>query len=82
MYINPNPLDWHTEWSKLERVKQISYNVIYMWNLEKSYSWTYLQSRDRDPDMENKPMDTMEGKGPGMDMEIGRDVLEPGRYEL
>ena len=53
-----------------------------MWNLEKSYSWTYLQSRDRDPDMENKPMDTMEGKGPGMDMEIGRDVLEPGGYEL
>ena len=41
-----------------------------------------MQSRDRDPDMENKLMDTTEGKGPGMDMEIGRDVLQPGGYEL
>ena len=29
------PRDCHTEWSKLEREKQISYNITYMWNLEK-----------------------------------------------
>lgn len=41
-----------------------------------------MQSRDRDPNTENKLLDTTEGKGTGMDMEIGRDVLEPDRYEL
>ena len=29
------PRDCHTEWSKSEREKQISYNITYMWNLEK-----------------------------------------------
>ena len=52
------PRDCHTEWSKSEREKQISYNISYMWNLEKWYRWTYLQSRDRDTEVENKCMDT------------------------
>ena len=30
----------------------------HMWNLEKWYRWTYLQSRNRDIDMENKRLDT------------------------
>ena len=34
-----------------------------MWNLEKWYRWTYLQSRNRDTDVENKHMDTKGGKG-------------------
>ena len=29
------PRDCHTEQSKLEREKQVSYNTAYMWNLEK-----------------------------------------------
>ena len=29
-----------------------------MWNLEKWYKWSYLQSRNRDTDVENKCMDT------------------------
>ena len=29
------PRECHTEWSKSEREKQISYNITYMWNLEK-----------------------------------------------
>ena len=29
-----------------------------MWNLEKRYGQTYLQSRNRDRDTENKYMDT------------------------
>ena len=52
------PRDCHTEWSKSEREKQISYNIVYMWNLEKWYIWTYSQSRNRDIDIENKCMDT------------------------
>ena len=27
--------DCHTEWNKSEREKQVSYNIAYMWNLEK-----------------------------------------------
>ena len=37
--------DCDTEWSKSEREKQISYNITYMWDLEKWYRWTYLKSR-------------------------------------
>ena len=33
---------------KSEREKQIFYSIIYMWNLEKWYKWTYLQSRNRE----------------------------------
>ena len=36
----------------------------YMWDLEKWYRGTYLQSRNRDTDVENKHTDTVvEGKG-------------------
>ena len=52
------PRECHTEWSKSEREKQISYNNAYMWNLEKCYRCSYLQSRNRDTDVENKCMDT------------------------
>ena len=67
------PRDCHTEWSKSEREKQISYGIAYMWNLEKWYRWTYLQSRNRDTDIENKHMDTKRGRG-GMNWEIEIDI--------
>ena len=63
-------MDCHIEWSKSE--KQISYNITYMWNLEKWYRWTYLQSRNRHTDIENKFMDP---KGT-------REVGWPGRLGL
>ena len=44
-----------------------------MWNLEKWYRWTYLQSSNRDTDAENKCMDTKGGKQSGMNWEIGID---------
>ena len=28
------PRDCHTEWSKLDRERQISYDIAYMWNLK------------------------------------------------
>ena len=69
------PRDCHTEWSKSEREKQIPYINAYMWNLEKWYRWSYLQSRNRDTDVENKPMDAKgEGGGGGMNWEIGIDI--------
>ena len=45
----------HTEWSKSEREKQVSYINAYMWNLKNNwYRQSYLQSRNRDTDIENK----------------------------
>ena len=54
-----------------------------MWNLDKWYRWTSLQGRNRDTDVENKHMDTKEGKwrgggvgrgDGGMNWEIGIDI--------
>ena len=42
---------------------------MYMWSLEKWYSGSYLQSRNRGTDIENKHIDT---KGEKRDVGIGR----------
>ena len=55
----------HSERSKSEREKQISLSINYMLNLEKLYRWTYLQSRNRVRDVENKFMATKVGDGLG-----------------
>ena len=57
------PRDCHTEWNKLGREKQISYKIASMCNLEKSYIWIYLQSRNRDADIKNKCMAIKVGVG-------------------
>ena len=49
--------------SKSEKEKQVLCIDAYMWNLEKCYRWTYLQSRNKDIDLENKHMDTKVGNG-------------------
>ena len=72
--------DCHTEWSKSEREKQISYINACMWSLEKWYRWTSLQGRNWDTDVENKHMDTKGGKprwgggGGVMNWTIGIDM--------
>ena len=46
-----------------------------MWNLENWYRSSYLQSRNRDTDVENKHMDTKGGRGGGgRNGEIGIDT--------
>ena len=55
------PRDFHTEWSKSEREKQILYINAYMWNVEKWYRCTGLQGSSRDTDVGNKCMDTKGG---------------------
>ena len=54
------PRVYYTEWSKSEIEKQIlcAHVCIYIWNLEKRYSWTYFQGRNRDTNVENKSVDT------------------------
>ena len=52
-------LEIHTEWSKSDRERQISYDRTYMWNLKKKwYQRTYLQNRNRVTDVDNKLMVT------------------------
>ena len=52
------PRDSHTEWSKSDTERQISYDIAYMWDLKKGYKWTYLQNQNRVTDIENKLMVT------------------------
>ena len=59
--------DYHAEWSMSYREK-ISFDITYIWNLEKRYKWTYLQSRNRLTDIENKFLAT---KGEGSRNELG-----------
>ena len=66
------PRDCHIEWSQLVREKQILYINTYMWNLEKWYRWSYLQSRNRDIDIENKCIP--KGEEGGMNWEAGTDI--------
>ena len=61
--------DYHTEWSKSDRERQISYDIAYMWNLKNGYKWTYLQNRNRVTDVENKLMVTR-GKGVRNKLEV------------
>ena len=61
------PRDCHTEWSKSDRERQISY-IAYMWNLKKWYKWIYLQNRNRVTDVENKLW------GRGINWETGIDI--------
>ena len=55
------PRAYCTEWSKSEREKQISCINTYIWNLERWYWWTCLQSSSGDTDIENRLVDTVRG---------------------
>ena len=66
------PINCHTKSSK--SVKQILYSNTYMWNLEKQYRWTYLQSKNRNTDIENKCMDPGEERRDGISWEIDIDI--------
>ena len=52
----------HSQVSQKEK-KQVPYMNAYVWNLEKWYRWAYLQSINKDTDIENKHMDPKVGGG-------------------
>ena len=56
------PRAYYTEWSTLEREKQILYTNAYMWDLARWYWWTYLQGNSGNTGIENRVMDTV-GRG-------------------
>ena len=64
IYSNIDGLrDYHTKWSKSDKDKY--HDITYMWNLKKWYKWTYLQTRNRCTDIENKFMVTKGERGWG-----------------
>ena len=63
----------HTEWSQSEKGKQVPYVNTYMWNLEGWYRWSYLQSRKRGTDIENKHMD-IKGERREVNWEIESEI--------
>ena len=61
------PGDYHTKWSKSDRIRQI-YDIVYMWNL-KTMTWINLftkTDRNRLTDLENR-----DGMGIEIDQEFG-----------
>ena len=69
------PRDFHIEWNKSEREKQIPCKIAYMWNLQKWHGWTYLQSWNKDTDVEDKCADSAQvGKWGGLNWKTDTDV--------
>ena len=59
------PRDYHIRWSN-QTEKDNYHDITYMWNLEKKwYKLTYLQTRNRLTDIENKFMVTKGERGRG-----------------
>ena len=63
--------DFQSERSQWETY--ITYDNTYMWNLQKAYKWTYIQSRNRVTVIENKLMVTR-GLRRGINWETGIDI--------
>ena len=57
-----------------QKEKQILCIDAYIWNLEKWYRSSYLQSRNNDTDIENKCMDTKGEREGGRNWEIEIDT--------
>ena len=55
--------DYHTKWIKSDRGRQMSYDIMCMWNLKKKwYKGIHLQNRNRLTDLENELMVTRHGR--------------------
>ena len=52
------PGDCHTEWRKVDRERQISYDITYVWNLKKMTQMNLFINRNRLTDLEKKFMAT------------------------
>ena len=59
------PRDCHTEWSKSDKKRQISYDIIYMWNQKKNGTNELIYKTEIVTDVENKLMVTREDGGEG-----------------
>ena len=62
--------------SEVSQKEKNKYHILtHIWNLKENwYRRSYLQSRNRDTDVENKRMDTKGEREGGMNWEIGIDI--------
>ena len=77
IWLSSNEVDesgaYYTEWGKWERERQILYINAYIWNLERWYWQSYMQGNKGDPDIKDRLLDSVEGKG-GMIWEESTDT--------
>ena len=73
----PSDFSWGLSYraKSVWKSKTILYINTYMWSLGKWYRWTYLQSRNRGADAENRPV--VMGWGGALNWEIGVDMYTP-----
>ena len=48
------PRDYHTQWSKSDRERKVSYDITYMWNLKKIDINKLIYRMEIDSDFEDK----------------------------
>ena len=48
------PEDYHTKWSKSDRERQTSYDIVYMWNLKKNDANELIYKTEPLTDLEKK----------------------------
>ena len=65
------PRDCNTDWSNLESENKYCILTHICGIRKKWYRWTYLQSRNRDTDIENKHMETNRGRRVGRIVRLG-----------
>ena len=58
IWVSSNEVDepraYYTEWTKSEREGQIMHINAYIWNLERWYQWSYINSSKGDPDVKEE----------------------------
>ena len=73
IWASPNevdePRDYYTERIKSERERQILYINTWVWNLERWYWWTHLQSTNGDTDIANRLVEMAEEREDGLNWE-------------
>ena len=60
------PRAYYTEWSKMERERQILHINTYMWNLVGWYWWSYIQGSKECTDIKNRVLDSVGEREGGM----------------
>ena len=70
------PRDYHAQWSKPDRERRISYDIVYIGVLKKTYNWTCLQNRNRPADLKSTFMVTRRERK-GINLEVGINIYIP-----
>ena len=59
--------DYHTKWSKPDRERKTSYDIAYMWNLQKNDTNELIYKTEIDPQTQKTNLELAKGKWGGGD---------------